>query len=377
MRILMLDTRPVRRGAQVFLHDLKKQFVSSGMIVHRIFLYKENHFESLPLDHDDSVLDFEDDNWMEKWFFFQPTLVTRLSQQINKFNPDVILCNGSRTLKYAALVKKINPNLKAKWVYRVIDSAKYWNRNPFVVLAYRKFVISAMDAAVGVSNKSLDEMKAHYRFTKPSIAIPRAVDIPHFDNFVPPPDLRNKIGIPEAAFVVLFLGNFTKQKRPDRFVEVIRTVKEKYSHVHGLMVGDGPLKNEIVNAVKLSGIEKSFTFAGYQQDVRPFIFMCNLLMITSDTEGLPGVMLEAASMGKLTITGPVGGVSEFIFSGKNGIVLKQNEISFYSDALDHILSSPLIASEMEMKALNDAKMKFSLQKVFTDYQSFFQKVMVD
>jgi glycosyltransferase involved in cell wall biosynthesis len=298
-----------------------------------------------------------------------------LSEKINQFNPDIILCNGSRTLKYAALVKRFNPDLKAKWVYRVIDSAQYWNRNPMVVWTYKKFIISAMDAAVGVSNKSLQEMKVHYQFNKPSIAIPRAIDIPHFSNFVPDPDLRKSWGIAEGAFVVLFLGNFTRQKRPDRFVEVIRTVREKYPQVHGLMVGDGPLKNDTVRIIQQAELEFAFTFTGYQQDVRPFISMSDLLMLTSDTEGMPGVVLEAAAMGRSTISGAVGGVEEFIQSGENGIVTPTLEVSSFAAALEKLVVNDDVLQEMSLVAMEKVGLKYAVQEISTNYLNFLREVI--
>ena len=375
LKIMFLDTRPVRRGAQVFVHELKKQFEIAGSVVQRIFLYKEVHFECLPLNQNDQVLDFKDNHWMEKYLFFQPALLMELSEKINQFNPDIILCNGSRTLKYAALVKRFNPDLKAKWVYRVIDSAQYWNRNPMVVWTYKKFIISAMDAAVGVSNKSLQEMKVHYQFNKPSIAIPRAIDIPHFSNFVPDPDLRKSWGIAEGAFVVLFLGNFTRQKRPDRFVEVIRTVREKYPQVHGLMVGDGPLKNDTVRIIQQAELEFAFTFTGYQQDVRPFISMSDLLMLTSDTEGMPGVVLEAAAMGRSTISGAVGGVEEFIQSGENGIVTPTLEVSSFAAALEKLVVNDDVLQEMSLVAMEKVGLKYAVQEISTNYLNFLREVI--
>jgi glycosyltransferase involved in cell wall biosynthesis len=293
-----------------------------------------------------------------------------LSEKINQFNPDVILCNGSRTLKYAALVKRFNPDLNAKWVYRVIDSAQYWNRNPMVLWTYKKFIISAMDAAVGVSNKSLQEMKVHYQFNKPSIAIPRAIDIPHFSNFVPDPDLRKSWGIDEGAFVVLFLGNFTRQKRPDRFVEVIRTVREKYHQVHGLMVGDGPLKNDMVRIIQQAELEFAFTFTGYQQDVRPFISMSNLLMLTSDTEGMPGVVLEAAAMGRSTISGAVGGVEEFIVSGENGVITPTLEVSSFAAALEQMICNHEVLHGMVTTAIDMVASRFAVQEISNHYLNF-------
>lgn len=374
MKILLLDTRPVRRGAQVFLQELKKQFVTSGVTIYRIFLYKESYFECLHMENTDCVLDFKDNHWMEKYIFFQPTLLMQLSKNIKLFNPDVILCNGSRTLKYAALVKRFNPELKAKWVYRVIDSAQYWNRNPMVVWTYKKFIISAMDAAVGVSNKSLQEMKAHYQFKKPTIAIPRAIDIPHFSNFVPDPNLRKSWGIGEQAFVVLFLGNFTRQKRPDRFVEVIRTVREKYPQVHGLMVGDGPLKSETVGLIKQAGLDVNFTLSGYQQDVRPFISMSDLLMLTSDTEGMPGVVLEAASMSKTTIASDVGGVREFLSHGENGLIVHKEIVNQFAENLIQLIENFSMSSKLGENAFIKVSSGFSVNDIAQRYLKFFQEL---
>jgi glycosyltransferase involved in cell wall biosynthesis len=370
MKILLLDTRPVRRGAQVFLQELKKQFVSSGVTIYRIFLYQESSFECLPMDQTDLVLDFKDNHWMEKYLFFQPSLFLQLSKQVKQFNPDVILCNGSRTLKYAALVKRFNPAFKAKWVYRVIDSAQYWNRSPMVVWTYKKFIISAMDAAVGVSNKSLQEMKVHYQFKNPSIAIPRAVDIPHFSNFVPDPDLRKSWGIAGESFVVLFLGNFTRQKRPDRFVEVIRTVREKFPQVHGLMVGDGPLKTDTIRIIQQLGLDDAFTFTGYQQDVRPFISICDVLMLTSDTEGMPGVVLEAAAMGRSTISGAVGGVDEFLKSGENGIITPTLEVPSFVDAVEKLLVNKDVLHGMGTAAIDTVASRFAVQEISNHYINF-------
>lgn len=374
MKILLLDTRPVRRGAQVFLQELKKQFVSSGVTTYRIFLYQENNFECLPMENSDCILDFKNNHWMEKYLFFQPLLFFQLSKQIKQFNPDVILCNGSRTLKYAALIKRFNPSLNAKWVYRVIDNATYWNTNPMVIWIYRNFIISAMDAAVGVSNKSLQQMKSHYHFKKLSIVIPRAIDIPHFTNFVPDPNLRKNWGITEESFVVLFLGNFTRQKRPDRFVDVIGTVREKYPQVHGLMVGDGPLKNDTIRIIQQAGLECCFTIVGYQQDVRPFISMSNLLMLTSDTEGLPGVVLEAAAMSKMAIASDVGGILDFLRNGDNGLVVSQKSVQEFANNLIQLFEDPTLLDNMSERALADVSKGFGVDEIAIRYLDLFKKL---
>jgi glycosyltransferase involved in cell wall biosynthesis len=326
LRVLFLDTRPIRRGAQVFVHELKSRFKQDGIAVKRVFLYKESNYEQLILDETDIVLPFNDNNIFEKFPTVHPRIIIELAKEIKVFAPDIILCNGSRTLKYAAVIKRFYPSIKSKWIYRVIDSAVYWNRKSLTQLYYKHWVIPAMDAAVGVSQRSLDEMIQHYSFKKPSVCIPRAINIDHFANYIPEIDARQKVGIREDALVLLFLGNFTKQKRPDRFIEIINSVKESIPNVHGLMVGDGPLRSSVNDQISTLSLENIITCVGYKKDVRPWIEMSDILLLTSDSEGMPGVVLEAAAMKKITISTDVGGVREFIEHEENGYVISNSSI---------------------------------------------------
>lgn len=374
LSILFLDTRPVRRGAQVFIQELKKQFEQSDIYVRRIYLYREDDFECLPLNERDQVLHFKDNHWMEKWLFFQPALYKKLAREIREFNPDIILCNGSRTLKYAALVKRLAPEVKAKWIYRVIDSARYWNNKTFTALIYRLFIIPAMDAAVGVSKQSLYDMVQHYRFKKPVISIPRAVDIDFFTSFQLPLGLRVNLGINEHAFVVLFLGNFTHQKRPDRFIEIIAEVRKTHPQIHGLMVGDGPLKKQMELFSQHLQVSHYITFTGYQQDVRSFIAISDLLMLTSDTEGMPGVVLEAAAMNKITIAGPVGGVAEFIDNNDNGYVVSSLNNENFAEKLKQVINDKDSLRRISNAAAEKVRCEFSIHKIYESYSRFFKDI---
>jgi glycosyltransferase involved in cell wall biosynthesis len=353
---------------------LKNRFSLEGIPVRRIFLYEEKKYEQLPLDENDLVLPFRDNHFFEKIPTIQPQLVKALAREIRIFVPDVILCNGSRTLKYAAVVKKCYPSIKAKWVYRVIDSAFFWNKRLLTKYYYKHFVVASMDGAVGVSQKSLDEMIQHYGFNKPSVYIPRAIDVDYFANFQHAEGARDKIGIPSDAFVLLFLGNFTRQKRPDRFIEIINGLQKDLPQVHGLMVGDGPLKNDAVKLVEKSELHEKITFAGYQQDVRPWISMSDILLLTSDTEGMPGVVLEAAAMKKCTVSNDVGGIREVISDNENGfIVLNGNVHAFISKICDLNYSEDL-KLKYEDAIFNSVFYKNRIDKILDSYFDFFNKI---
>jgi glycosyltransferase involved in cell wall biosynthesis len=157
-------------------------------------------------------------------------------------------------------------------------------------------------------------------------------------------------------------------------VEVIRTVKEKYPQVHGLMVGDGPLKNDTVRNIQQAGLEYAFTFTGYQQDVRSFIDMSNLLMLTSDTEGMPGVVLEAAAMAKMTITSDVGGILDFLISGENGLVVSQKNVSEFADNLIQLIENPTRINQLARSASANVTNGFGVDEIAIRYLNFFKKL---
>jgi glycosyltransferase involved in cell wall biosynthesis len=376
-RVLFLDTRPIRRGAQVFVHDLKTRFKEDGIAVKRVFLYKELNYDNLPLDETDIVLPFTDNNIFEKFPTVHPRIIIELANEIKLFSPDIILCNGSKTLKYAAAVKRFYPSIKSKLVYRVIDSAVYWNRKSLTQLYYKYWVIPSMDAAVGVSQRSLDEMIQHYSFTKPSVCIPRAVDIDYFANYIPEAYARKEVGIPENAFVLLFLGNFTNQKRPDRFIDIINLVKESIPYVHGLMVGGGPLRSAINEQISSLSLENNITCIGYKQDVRPWIAMSDVLLLTSDTEGMPGVVLEAAAMRKSTISNNVGGIKEIISDQENGFIVSNGDVDeFISKIIDLNLSAEL-RFKHNNAIFESIHLRNSFDIIFKKYKLFFSKTIRD
>ncbi len=373
LRVLFLDTRPIRRGAQVFVHELKQRFSNEGIPVMRIFLYEENKYEKLVLDENDLVLPFREDHYFEKMPTVHPSLVRRVAKEIKTFSPDIILCNGSRTLKYAAVIKKCYPSITSKWIYRVIDSAMYWNKRSITKYYYRHFVIPAMDGAVGVSKKSLDEMIEHYRFKKPSVSIPRAINVNHFANYVPDDCARVNSGISKDSFVVLFLGNFTNQKRPDRFLDIIYELQKQIPNVHGLMVGDGPLRGEVDAQLLRLGIGEKITLAGYQRDVRPWIAMSNVLLLTSDTEGMPGVVLEAAAMKTLTVSNIVGGIEEIIQNGENGFLNFSNSNVEYCSILSSVFFDKINIHKIEDKCFQSVLHSNHIESIFQSYVLFFNR----
>jgi glycosyltransferase involved in cell wall biosynthesis len=118
---------------------------------------------------------------------------------------------------------------------------------------------------------------------------------------------------------ILVVARVTKQKDPHRFIDVISAVNSSDRRVNALWVGDGDLLPECLEEVRRRKVE-GLSFVGAHTDVVPFLRESDLLMLTSRWEGLPLVLLEAASMGRGLVAPDVGGCAEAVDHGSNGLL---------------------------------------------------------
>lgn len=371
MKILFLDTKPIRRGAQVFVSDLSIAFDEKGISVKKVYLYAHQGAGALDLLPQDEVLNGDESHLFEKIPTVHPALVRRLIRTIRNFSPDIILLNGSRTLKYGAAAKPWTPK-SIRWVYRIIDSPKFWNTNPIKQWYYRNLVLSAMDAAVGVSAASLQDMVELHRFNKPTAVIHRAINTEKFDSLPDKASLRQQHPDLNEKKILLFLGNLTKQKRPDRFVEIVDLVAKQAPHICAWVIGDGPLMQDTQRLVEEKGLTSRFTFHGYQNNVGPLIKCADVLILSSDTEGLPGVVLECGYVGVPTVSGKVGGIAECVEHGVTGYIVEEKEPELYADHVLTLMNDDALRSDMAAKLKQNVAEFFQVDQVLKKYLDFFQ-----
>jgi len=372
LKILFLDTSPIRRGAQVFITELSDYLSRNGHETFRLYLYTfDKSAAKLPIRSQDLELNFESKSLFEKVPTIQPMLLAQIIHHIRVISPDVILLNGSRTLKYGTAAKQFLPK-NIKWVSRIIDNPEFWNSGKFTHWYYKNLIIPQLDATVGVSKASLNSMISHYNFTKPSQVIHRAFDPDKFKNAPSREAARRDLSLGESDEVLLFLGNLTAQKRPDRFIAIIQKLLETRPNLKALLVGDGDLGAEIRSLISSSNPQ--ILFFGYQEDVSPYLAAADLLVLTSDTEGLPGVVLEAGYFGVPTVAAEVGGIRECLIDGETGILIPDRTVERFVGAIDVLLSDPSTRQLMGKRAKELVLKNFKIEEVAEKYLSFFREL---
>ncbi len=138
-------------------------------------------------------------------------------------------------------------------------------------------------------------------------------------------DVRRKLNIEQDDIVFVFVGRIVHDKGMNELAEAMRrlTTVDGLKKVKLLLVGDfetkyGPLKPE--NDDFLHN-DKSVVYAGYVDDVRPYLAAADALAFPSYREGFPNVVLQAGAMGLPSIVTDINGANEVIRDGINGKII--------------------------------------------------------
>ena len=129
---------------------------------------------------------------------------------------------------------------------------------------------------------------------------------------------RRALGVPLDAPVVAFVGRLTQVKRLDRLLAVAQEVSRAIPGNRLLVCGDGDLAADILHAARHG--DSGITALGWRADVETVYAAADLVLLTSDNEGMPVSLIEAALAGVPAVATDVGSVAEVVQHEATGIL---------------------------------------------------------
>lgn len=174
--------------------------------------------------------------------------------------------------------------------------------------------------------------------------IPNGVDL---NRFAPislnnKTNLRHSLNLPDGLIVV-FSGRLDPEKRVDQLVEAWNEVIKKHSTALLLILGTGTEEKKLK---QIAGA--NVRFEGNVDDVTPYLCASDIFVLPSSTEGLSNALLEAMASGLASIATSVGGATDLIEDGKNGILIPPDD------------PQTLLAALLTMLSDSDRRMQFGV-----------------
>ena len=183
---------------------------------------------------------------------------------------------------------------------------------------------------------------------------------------------RQLLGLPLEVPVVMFVGRLTAIKRPDRLVEAFGMVLERIPEAVLAVAGEGELLEEVRRSVERLG--DSVRLLGWQSDVGRLYAAADLVVISSDNEGMPMTLIEAAMAGVPGVTTDVGSASEVVVHGSTGLVVPPDAPDL-ADAIVALLVDDDRRSAMGQAAAEQASVRFGAARMVADHVALYQRII--
>ncbi|GAG89148.1 unnamed protein product [marine sediment metagenome] len=155
-------------------------------------------------------------------------------------------------------------------------------------------------------------------------------------------------------------GRLSVQKDPFAFIDGAAIVLKKHSNVQFVMVGDGPLKDDVKARIQALGLTKQIQLAGWQQDAFKLIPAADIVTLTSRWEGTPYSLLEAMAWSKPVVSYKVNGCSEVVEDNITGFLVPVGETNTWASYIVELLDNPEMARIMGNKGRQRVESKFSI-----------------
>jgi glycosyltransferase involved in cell wall biosynthesis len=295
-----------------------------------------------------------------------------ISKLIRKFKPDIVHTHTSKAGALGrVLTKFLFPKVKVVHTFHGHLLIGYFN--PFklkIIIGIEKFLGRLTDQLVAVGTQVRNDL----------VAV-KIAPLQKFNVFLPGLEMpiiknrdtaRTSLDLNSENFYCTFVGRLTQIKRLDRVLDSARIVMTKNKSVKFLIVGDGELMSQLQKTVDLEGLP--IQFLGWREDIPAVLNASDMVLLVSDNEGVPLVLIEAAQAGLPIVTTAAGSVGDIAINGKNAIVTSFAPKDLAEAILKLAESATLCESMGNAGKLISAE-QFSIKQMVDKHRDLYRKVL--
>jgi len=237
----------------------------------------------------------------------------------------------------------------------------------------------AISSALAESYRSEGMPADHLRI------IPQGVDTRRFYPDGSDGTVRDALGIPADAPVLVFVGSLIERKGIDVLLAAWREIHRSYPQAHLLLVGKGEFPDDETASRFLAeelatlepGAAQNLHRVGVVENVETYLQAADVFLFPSRREGFGTVMVEAMACGVPCVVAEMRGITDSIFaaSAEAGVVVPQDDPTALAAATEQLLADPKRAREIGLAGRRRAVQAFSIESVADAYVDFYSDVL--
>tara|TARA_B100000315_G_scaffold254928_1_gene297038 strand:+ start:595 stop:1830 length:1236 start_codon:yes stop_codon:yes gene_type:complete len=245
--------------------------------------------------------------------------------------------------------------------------------NNLVLMPFGKFAISQSELCIANSRATQKAVLQISNKKTPDKIIPMGVDLDVFKGQYHDQNIKKKYNI--NGPMLLAVGRFAEKKGFKYLIEAMPLVLSKYPETKLLIIGFGPLEEELKGLVVKLNIGCSVIFPGKMPplELAKYYTVSDIFVGPSivddsgDTEGLGIVFFEALASNTAVIASKVGGITDFIVDQETGLLVEQKYPKDIAEKIIRLISDKELRNKITANGKKVVEDKFSWEKIVDQY----------
>jgi len=233
----------------------------------------------------------------------------------------------------------------------------------------KRLIYKISDSVVVNSNKTQTLLASH-----------RIVDIERFRPNSASSDLlskRNELSLPaKASPVIGIVANLSPVKNHRCLLRAAPIILREFPNAVFLIVGDGPLKEDLERLAANLNIKQHVFFLGLREDTPELLRVMDLSVLCSFREGFSNAILESMASGTPVIASDVGGNSEALIDGVTGLLFDPYDHAELAKKVIHVLQNAELLRRMAIASRKRAEDRFAIGKMLQAYDNLYESLVI-
>jgi glycosyltransferase involved in cell wall biosynthesis len=187
--------------------------------------------------------------------------------------------------------------------------------------------------------------------------------------------IRARFGIPQDRFLIGWLGRMTEIKKVGNLLAALALLRSRGVEAELMLVGDGPLREELERTAIELGISDSCHFAGFSEQVSAFLGAFDAVALSSANEGTPVTLIEALAAEVPVVSTDVGGVSDVVQHKVSGFLVPPGDTSAISRSLEELASSADLRRNFGRAGRAYVLPRYSVPRLVDDLDSLYRSLL--
>lgn len=186
--------------------------------------------------------------------------------------------------------------------------------------------------------------------------------------------VRAELGFPDDAPLILFAGRLAAQKRVGDLLRALDLVQIVQPDMRAAIVGEGPLRAELERTARDYDLTERTRFLGHRDDVPRLMAAADIVILPSEYEGLPNVVMEAMSLRKPVVATAAPGTTELVIDGETGVLVPVGDIPALARAARDLIRDPDRARELGEAGRRRIETEFRADAMIARFAELYERL---